>query len=672
VSRIIDPVVGVTRLEWSVDGRLLSRTFPSGSTETWQYDAEGNPTALTDRTGQVTRLEYGPFDVPTVRTAPDGTRLSFSYDSELRLTAVTDPAGDVWHYRFDRAGRLISEIDFNGRVLRYSYDAAGRLSRRVNGAGQAVDYTRDASGNIVEARSGDQVIRFGHDAAGRLVRAVNADADLTLTRDPMGRILTETCGGRTLTSAYDAAGRRVNRRTPSGSESVWRHDQAGRAVALRAGGQDIRFVFDHAGREVRRHLGTAAVMEQQWDPDHLLVAQTLSDTAVGGPRTLQHRVYAYRPDGRLIRVRDGAGERHFDLDRTGRVTAVRAENWSERYAYDAAGNVTEAFWPGSMESDLLGDRAYAGTLLRRAGRVHFDHDGQGRVVARRYQTVSGQRRVWYYTWDAFDRMVGVLAPDGRRWHYRYDALGRRVVKERLPVDGHEYAERTVFTWDGPRLAEQVRLGDGSDGAVTSWNYQPGGFAPLTQTERLSLPDRPQEWYDQRFYAVVTDRIGSPAELVDPAGRVENLAPGTLWGLGHTGEPDGADCPLRFPGQYHDPETGLSYNYFRYYDPATGRYDTPDPLGFAPQPNPYAYAANPNEGIDPLGLAVYEPGRTAERGFDQYRVGRLPRIGQVELDFHVGHRMLADQIGRAGVMLPGHPPNPDFPAAIGMTWCPGPA
>ncbi|MFJ6593807.1 RHS repeat-associated core domain-containing protein [Streptomyces violaceusniger] len=30
-------------------------------------------------------------------------------------------------------------------------------------------------------------------------------------------------------------------------------------------------------------------------------------------------------------------------------------------------------------------------------------------------------------------------------------------------------------------------------------------------------------------------------------------------------------PPRFPGQYADPETGLNYNHFRYYDPETARY-----------------------------------------------------------------------------------------------------
>jgi RHS repeat-associated protein len=60
--------------------------------------------------------------------------------------------------------------------------------------------------------------------------------------------------------------------------------------------------------------------------------------------------------------------------------------------------------------------------------------------------------------------------------------------------------------------------------------------------------------------------------------------------------------LRFPGQYYDAETGLHYNYHRYYDPDTGRYLTPDPIGLAGGINPFVYVQNnPINMIDPWGL-----------------------------------------------------------------------
>ena len=57
-----------------------------------------------------------------------------------------------------------------------------------------------------------------------------------------------------------------------------------------------------------------------------------------------------------------------------------------------------------------------------------------------------------------------------------------------------------------------------------------------------------------------------------------------------------------PGQYYDWETGLHYNYFRYYDPKTGRYITSDPIGLQGGLNTYGYVGgNPLRYIDKLGL-----------------------------------------------------------------------
>ena len=62
--------------------------------------------------------------------------------------------------------------------------------------------------------------------------------------------------------------------------------------------------------------------------------------------------------------------------------------------------------------------------------------------------------------------------------------------------------------------------------------------------------------------------------------------------------------LRYPGQYYDSETGLNYNYFRDYDPQTGRYIESDPIGLQGGANTYSYVGDqPLSSEDPTGLIV---------------------------------------------------------------------
>ncbi|WP_322780144.1 RHS repeat-associated core domain-containing protein, partial [Frankia sp. Cas4] len=69
------------------------------------------------------------------------------------------------------------------------------------------------------------------------------------------------------------------------------------------------------------------------------------------------------------------------------------------------------------------------------------------------------------------------------------------------------------------------------------------------------------------------------------------------------------------GQYHDPETGAHYNYFRYYDPETARYDSTDPLGLEGDPNPHTYISNPTGWIDPFGLMGYGDSKPIIRAYE---------------------------------------------------------
>ena len=65
----------------------------------------------------------------------------------------------------------------------------------------------------------------------------------------------------------------------------------------------------------------------------------------------------------------------------------------------------------------------------------------------------------------------------------------------------------------------------------------------------------------------------------------------------------SETPFRHQGQYHDEETDLYYNRFRYYDPKLGQYMTQDPIGLAGNnPTLYGYVGDTNWWVDPFGLA----------------------------------------------------------------------
>ncbi|MHC3475512.1 DUF6531 domain-containing protein [Streptomyces sp. 7R007] len=611
VVTIVDPAGATTHLEWTVEGRPLSRTEPDGAVETWAYDGEGNCVRHTDPVGGVTSFEYTRFDLVAARTGPDGVRHAFVHDSELRLTGVVNPAGLTWTYHHDAAGRLVAEVDFDGRTRSYTHDAAGRLLTRTNALGQTVRYERNALGQMVRKDVEGQVTTFAYAPSGRLSSAVGPDAAISLELDERGRRLSETVDGRTLSYAYDALGRRTNRTTPGGATSVWTYDAAGRPSRLTASGHSIGFERDAAGRETAFRFSESLALAHAFDAAGRLAEQSLvTDAGV-----LQRRAYSYRPDGALVRIDDLLdGTRHVDLDAAGRVTAVRAENWTETYAYDEAGNLTFADWPATHpHHEATGQRSYTGTRITRAGGVRYEHDGAGRIVVRQKTRLSRKPDTWRYTWDAEDRLTGVVTPDGTRWRYRYDPLGRRVAKQRLAAADDRVVEETTFVWDGHTLCEQTTTaGNQPHPVVVTWEHY--GRRPLAQTERLLAADAPQHVVDRRFFAIVTDLVGTPTELVDETGDIAWRTRATLWGKATWNTDATAYTPLRFPGQYYDPETGLHYNYFRTYDPETARYLSPDPLGLAPAPNPVTYVHNPQTWMDPLGLApgCGEPvGRTFE-------------------------------------------------------------
>lgn len=599
VVTVTDPVGATTTCTWSVEGHLLHRRGPDGATESWTYDGEGNRTTHTDALGQVTHYEYTHFDLLTARTDPDGSRHTFTHDAEARLTQVSNPQGLTWTYGYDPAGRLRSETDFDGRTLTYAHDQAGRLTAHTDPLGQVTRYTHDALGRVLTKDAAGLRTTYRWSPAGDLLRATGLGTDVRRSYDPSGRLTAETVNGRTLALRYDPAGNLAGRETPTGAHSTYTHDLAGQRTVLTTSGRTLTHAFDPAGQETTRTWNGVLSLAQGWDRAGRITTQAYATEA-----PLVRHTHTWRPDGHLAATDDT----RYTLDATGRVTHVNAATWQESYAYDQAGNQTEAAWSETFpHPEATGARTYTGTRIRTAGSIRYAYDAAGRTTLRQKTRLSRKPDTWRYTWDAEDRLTRVVTPDGTAWHYAYDPLGRRTTKQRLASDG-TVAEETVFTWHGSTLIEQTTTSADWPGRETlTWDHDPTGLTPLTQATRYTpAADAPQSETDTRFHAIVTDLIGTPTHLVDESGHVAWHARATLWGTTTWNHDAAAYIPLRFPGQYHDLETGHHYNLHRHYDPETARYLTPDPLGLGPAPHPVAYVHNPHTWIDPLGLAPDYP------------------------------------------------------------------
>jgi RHS repeat-associated protein len=141
--------------------------------------------------------------------------------------------------------------------------------------------------------------------------------------------------------------------------------------------------------------------------------------------------------------------------------------------------------------------------------------------------------------------------------YAYNGLGQRVIKQ-------AGANTTVYHYDldGKLIAESLL-----DGNMTREYLYMGKV-------RVAMVDVAG---GNALYHYLNDHLGTPQAVTDGTGKSVWEALYKPFGEASVHPSSAIVNNFRFPGQYYDAETGLHYNYHRYYDPRTGRYMTPDPL-----------------------------------------------------------------------------------------------
>ena len=383
---------------------------------------------------------------------------------------------------------------------------------------------------------------------------------------------------------------------------------------------------DKLHREIFRTQGKLA-SRYELDPLGRLKRQiaTLNDltetgkgktkVAAGYGQTAVKRSYGYDRTGNLTHSTDQrTGTTHFEYDRLGRITQAG----NELFAFDPAHNILSDDLNPVPDNRL---KTYNGTT--------YYYDDLGNLIHR--ELADGEVQNYFY--DLHDQLVKaeIFKKDGTKetWAYTYDALGRRIGKGRLKneevsetsfphdLSGNDLENQTYFVWDGSHLLQEIQ----PDGRYTYIYTDPDSYEPLAQVHDWTTEDGENRQQTHYFHC---DQIGIPREMTDKDGNLLWFGNYTGWGRlkEETKVTDSAYQPFRLQNQYADRETGLHYNFFRYYEPDAGRFVNQDPIGLWSGENFYQFAPNNHIWIDPLGVSLRKGKHAIERQLQGRNVGNV--------------------------------------------------
>src|SRR5205807_8420311 len=146
-TSVTDALQNQTTFAYNAGDRLITITYPGGSTTSFTYDSRGRRTSVTDQNGKTT---------------------SYVYDDADRLTSVTDAANHVTTYAYDTEDNLTSILDANGHSTFFTYDAFGRVTQTNFPSTLSETYAYDANNNLTSKTDGKgQTITYVYDALNR-------------------------------------------------------------------------------------------------------------------------------------------------------------------------------------------------------------------------------------------------------------------------------------------------------------------------------------------------------------------------------------------------------------------------------------------------------------------------------------------------------------------------
>ena len=412
LDSVTDPMNRVSSYANNSIGRVLEQTLPDGRTVNYQYDPNGNLTAIVppgksahvfDYNNADLESQYTPPDLGGVQTItrysynldkeialierPDGKAIIFDYAGNGQLSQMMIPRG-IYNYGYDAAsGQLNSIAAPDGGILSYSYDGFLPSSETWTGSiSGTVSLSYDNNFWVTSHSVNGTPVAYTYDNDGLLTGV----GELVLNRDGENGLLTGTTLGNTATSqTYNSFGElstfgatsdanslldisytrdklgRITQKTET-IEGVattydYGYDLAGRLESVKENGNLVStYTYDSNGNRLG-HSGPSGIVSGNYDAQDRLVTYGASS-------------YAYTPNGELIAKAEGS--------------------LTTQYHYDVLGNLMQVKLPGDVTIDYLIDgrnrrvgKKVNGQLVK--GLLYQDQinpiaevDGSGNLVSR--------------------------------------------------------------------------------------------------------------------------------------------------------------------------------------------------------------------------------------------------------------------------------------------------
>jgi RHS repeat-associated protein len=607
------------------------------------YDRRGQVLTETDAAGKVRRYAYSALGRLIEATDALGNKTRAQYDVRGNLIQLEDAKGNVTRFEYDRNDRLVKETLPLGQTTSYQYDAAGNLAQRTDPLGTRSLYTHDNANRVTltERRNSANAVQRSTtatwDEANNLTGWSDTDptrpagqqtSSATLTYDDANRKTGETVTYPNSTNmsygyAYSAAGKKTRLTWADGTAIDYGYSQHGEMQTVTIPGE-----------------GSISVNQFKWTaPASLtLPGGSVQDKSYNGLLQLESLKVKSPGQQTTLELQNRYGKLQELQDRNRTDTAANVSSTrSENFGYDDEVRLTSAQTSnngGSASAETFGLDALANRTAHSVIPGAWSYDANNRLI----QRGSGANATTY-TWDdagnlsrktepgkitryAYDtqhRLVRVEDGSGNPIaRYGYDPMSRRIWKEQYR-DGSgnalAQAKRTLYLYADEGLiaeatqditlnADQSVTAAGSAQITTQYGPMPNS---LFGTDVMFVKTKNSNGADSFAY-LHRDHLGTPVQATDKAGNVVWAARYEAFGKADIVTPAAtASNPtitlnLRLPGQYLDEETGLHYNWHRFYDAQIGRYTQADPIGLRGGINRFAYVnGSPLMYMDPYGL-----------------------------------------------------------------------